>query len=319
MIVRTSVMDRLTHQHITVWPPTKTSNKQFLLERATLKCAPWLDGSIPQPGYPSKSAGSCPYQQRKYECRVQPSYFYHNPRRGFLKMGNLCKSSIHMHNRHMALSWSGCSHSPALHKFLPFPWPGSSLRPSRVFQNILEVPWFSLNQYLVKARRKKRYVWGGGSFVWLCRTLFWIRTIRIWPFCWRYQNMTRHLSLVQDLRILKDSIQQYMCWTPSKFYDSYGPLYQNSYSIFLPALEQVWHFTETSLSHTCFLFSTSLLKCAHAWMYDSMHGRLYVYAWTQKREDCWESLILSGVLLCVGYTCTRTQKREDDAGDSELS
>ena len=31
-----------------LWPPTKTSNKQYLLKRATLKRAPWLDRSIPQ-------------------------------------------------------------------------------------------------------------------------------------------------------------------------------------------------------------------------------------------------------------------------------
>ena len=124
-------MDRsMTHQY-------KTDKQCFIVERATLKRGPWLDESIPQPGHPTKSAGSYPHQQRKSEYRVQSSYFYHTTRWGSLRLGILYKSSIHM-QRYTARSWSEYSHSPEMYKILPCPWRRWSLRPSRVFQNILE-------------------------------------------------------------------------------------------------------------------------------------------------------------------------------------
>jgi len=101
-------MDRsMTHQY-------KTDKQCFIVERATLKRGPWLDESIPQPGYPTKSAGSYPYQQRKSEYRVQSSYFYHTTRWGSLRLGILYKSSIHM-QRYTARSWSEYSHSPEMY------------------------------------------------------------------------------------------------------------------------------------------------------------------------------------------------------------
>ena len=101
-------MDRsMTHQY-------KTDKQCFIVERATLKRGPWLDESIPQPGYPTKSAGSYPYQQRKSEYRVQLSYFYHTTRWGSLRLGILYKSSIHI-LRYTARTWSECSHSPEMY------------------------------------------------------------------------------------------------------------------------------------------------------------------------------------------------------------